>query len=137
MHWLTFRVQYAPGFRFNLTDLLFILLVAALSGWLYLRVPTSSLYGIPLYLLLSFFLYCNVFRIGNLLEALWYLPFAGMAVYTLSRGDFPQFWWWVLWVLEPWKWVLIAYRIWRGPYQGAGYRQVAAWRGQRLDPPAP
>ena len=125
MPWRTFEIQRAPGFRFNLTDLIFLVFLGALGGALFYIAPDSSLGWIPLYLGASFFLFCNVFRIGNHLEPFWYVPFtlcAGAAIYTFRLE---WFWWAVLGLLEPLKWGLIGYRIWRGPYVGAGYRLLA------------
>ena len=133
MTWLTFRIQHEPGFRFILLDAVYILAALGLSAWVYSRFPGSSLFAIPLYIVFTFFLFCNVFRIGNLLEALWYVPFAGMAAYTLLQKDYELFWWLVLLVLEPWKGLLAAHQIVRGPYIGAGHAQAAAWRAERAN----
>jgi len=65
MTWLTFRIQRTPGFRFNLIDLILIAVVIALTvGWR-AAYPVQHLYLLPLYVGASFFLFCNVFRIGN------------------------------------------------------------------------
>ncbi len=123
MKWLTFEVQKSPGFRFNLIDLLLILALFALSIGLHVLLPGISLFWAPLYLGLSFFLFCNVFRIGNRLEPWWYIPFFAVSMYALSVGDLVLFWWCVLLVLEPLKWGLIVFHILRRPYHGAFCRQ--------------
>jgi hypothetical protein len=114
----TSEVRKGPGFRFDLIDAGLILLLVGVSIGIYGLLPDGSASLIPLYLGLSFFLFCNVFRIGNRLEAIWYVPFAVIAAGSILCGNLTLFWILVASVLEPLKWVLIAYRIWRGPYRG-------------------
>jgi hypothetical protein len=117
MKWRTFEIQREPGFRFNLIDLVLILaLVAASAGW-YALFDSDYLYLLPLYVGGSFFLFCNVFRIGNRMEVPWYLAFVALTAYGMRQPEFP--WLFVLGVCETIKWGLIAWRIWRGSYVGA------------------
>jgi hypothetical protein len=122
--WRTFEVQREPGFRLNLTDLAFIALLLSISSALYLIEMTLPLVALVIYLGLSFFLFCNVFRIGNHLEPWWYLPFAMLAGWGVGWQQLESMWWIILTVLEPWKWLLIGYRIRSGHYVGAGYRRL-------------
>ena len=123
MKWRTFEVQRRePGFRLNLTDLIFIALLLSVSSALYLIGMPLGLVALVLYLGLSFFFFCNVFRIGNKLEAWWYLPFVLVASWGVGWQQLEPMWWIILCVLEPWKWLLIAYCIRSGRYVGAGYR---------------
>ena len=123
MKWLTFEIQREPGFRLNLTDLLLVSALSAASGFWYSVFPADRLYLLPLYVGGSFFLFCNVFRIGNRLEVPWYLTFVAITVYGFAQPEFP--WLLLLTVCEALKWALIGYRIRRGPYVGALYRQLA------------
>jgi len=116
--WLTFKIQRGPGFRFNLIDASLLAALGAISLALKVCLEDSTAFWIPLYVGLTFFLFCNVFRIGNRLEPFWYLPFTLAAGYSIFTGDLPVLWLLVLYVLEPLKWALIAYRIIRGPYRG-------------------
>lgn len=118
MKWLTFKVQHRAGFRFNLSDFIFLIILCSLSGLLYYNFLEYSLYLIPLYLVFSFFLFCNVFRIGNRLEAFWYIPFTILALYCLFNADLDLFWKGVLFLLEPIKWGLIVYAITKDHYRG-------------------
>ncbi len=134
MRWITFKLQRSPGFRFNLYDAGYIVMIAGIALLTERWTSGTTLWAVPLHVGFTFFLFCNVFRIGNLLEALWYLPFAAVAITTLStlsNLDLYRFWMIVLLVLEPWKWILIAYRIWRGPYVGAGYALADRWRNRQ------
>ena len=130
MKWLTFEVQREPGFRFNLIDLALILALAAASAGWYSLFDYNYLYLLPLYVGASFFLFCNVFRIGNGLEAPWYLVFVVLAGYGLRQEEFP--WLLVLGPCETVKWGLIAWRIRRGAYVGAFRAQLG-----RLARPVP
>ena len=120
MNWRTFEVKKAPGFRLNLTDIGFFLLLSVLSGVCRVFLPDSSLFLMPIYLAISFFLFCNIFRIGNRLEAFWYVPFTLVAIYSVYEMNMSFFWWVVLLILEPLKWFLICYQIKKGPYVGVG-----------------
>ena len=120
---LTFKVKKAPGFRFNLTDLGLILILLATAVGLYWYLPDCSLFAIPLYVGLSFFLFCNVFRIGNRLEPFWYIPFFLLAAYGTYTLNMRLFWLLMLCLMEPLKWILIVYRIKKGPYWGVLYEK--------------
>ena len=124
MKWQIFSLQKEPGFRFNVIDLLFILCLLALTTTLYLiEVPTALLSLIP-YLGLSFFMFCNLFRIGNYLERFWYIPFTVIAVWGITTSELDMMWWIILLTLEPFKWILIVYRIFSGNYVGIGHRHL-------------
>lgn len=122
MRWLTFEIQRGPGFRLNLTDLILISSLVIASIIWHGVFPAQHLYLLPLYVGGSFFLFCNVFRIGNRLEAPWYLTFVAITLYGFSRPEFP--WLPLLIACEALKWALIGYRIRRGPYVGVLYRQL-------------
>ncbi|HUW98455.1 MAG TPA: hypothetical protein VMV40_06385 [Acidiferrobacter sp.] len=117
MKWLTFKTQHEPGFRFNLGDLLLIVTLITMSVAWYQLFPYEGLFLLPLYVGGSFFLFCNVFRIGNRMEMPWYIVFVAIIAYGFRQPTFP--WWLLLGVCEAMKWALIAYRIRRGPYVGA------------------
>lgn len=122
MKWRTFEIQREPGFRFNLIDLLLILFLCAVSIAGGLLFPVQYLYLLPLYVGGSFFLFCNVFRIGNRLEPWWYVCFLVLVIEGMTHEEFP--WARVLIVCEVVKLVLITYQIRRGAYVGAFYRQL-------------
>jgi hypothetical protein len=128
MKWRTFEVQREPGFRLNLVDLILIgFLVAASLAWRSVY-PDQHLWLLPLYVGLSFFLFCNVFRIGNRAEPPWYLTFVAIAVWGLTREQFP--WAVLLVVCESLKVALILWRIVRGPYVGAFHRTLGRFSGR-------
>jgi fatty acid desaturase len=123
MKWLTFNIRQDPGFRFNLTDLTFILMLGAVALALGLAMPELSLYGIPLYVGFTFFLFCNVFRIGNRAEAWWYIPFGLVAIACVHTMRLEEFWWAVLIFFEPLKIGLIVQAVMHESYHGVFYRK--------------
>lgn len=128
MKWLTFEIQRSPGFRFNLIDLGLMTGLLTIAWGLNRMLPNLGVFWIPLYLGSSFFLFCNVFRIGNRLEPFWYLPFFLMAVYCLNLQNLERFWLLVIWVLEPIKWGLILYNFRSPSYHGIGHRWINSER---------
>ena len=124
MKWLTFEIQRSAGFRFNLIDLGLIAFLLAIAWGLHGALPNLNIYWVPLYLGSSFFLFCNVFRIGNRLEPFWYLPFFLVSVYCLNLQDLERFWLLVAWLLEPIKWALILLNFRRPGYHGICHQWV-------------
>jgi len=87
MRWRTFEIQREPGFRLNLIDLfLIVALVAASVAWS-IVFPYQYLFLLPIYVGGSFFLFCNVFRIGNRMEMPWYVTFVVITVYGFSQSE--------------------------------------------------
>ena len=110
------RFKPAPVSRFNLTDLAFIGILAGLSLLIFKLYPYDYYYWLPAYIGGTFFLFCNVFRIGNKLEPYWYITFV---VITLALNRRPELYWPVmLGVCEPLKLGLIVYRIRQSNYVG-------------------
>lgn len=124
---ITFRIQREPGFRFNLIDAGLLFIMAAMSYLLHTVAGEGGLFLMPLYVGLSFFLFCNVFRIGNRLEPYWYIPFA-IALVLLHHQP-KVLWWVILLVLEPLKVALILYCIRRGGYHGAWASKMSTGSG--------
>ena len=111
-----FRAADDPGFRLSLLDLLVLTGLCVLSAWMRRVVPEHGLWLLPIYIGGSFFLFCNVFRVGNRTEAFWYVPFVMCVAVGLRFPD--RLWWIVLSVCEPVRVAVIVYRIVRGPYTG-------------------
>jgi len=122
MKWLTFKVQKEPGFRLNLTDLIILSVLAAISYIIYSITAANYLFLLPLYIGLTFFLFCNVFRIGNRLEPFWYVPFTIIVIYGFFHME--ALWPVILCVCEPLRIFLILFRITRGSYRGIFYKEI-------------
>jgi hypothetical protein len=125
MKWLTFKKQIEPGFRFNLIDLIFLVFLIVLSYLIFTITQEKGFYLLPLYIGLTFFLFCNVFRIGNSLEPFWYIPF----LITFWAGFYTRdnFWPLILLICEPLKAGLIIFRIKKGNYIGFFYKQLGSY----------
>ena len=120
MRWHPYKVRRDPGFRLNLIDIT-VLCGMCLLSWLGREAFADHyLYLLPVYVGISFFSFCNVFRIGNRLEPVWYVPFLALTLYGLTKPEI--FWLLVLGVCEPLRIGLVVYRISKGNYVGAFYR---------------
>jgi hypothetical protein len=111
-----FKVKKAPGFRLSLADILFLVLLGTLSFLAREYFSAYSLYLVPAYLGASFFLFCNVFRIGDGLELIWYGSFLCLSLVLLWRPEY--YWLLVLGICEPLKLGLIIHRVGSGDYVG-------------------
>lgn len=60
-----------PGFRLNLGDIFFIVFMSLVTFVSYILGLPETISFLPLFVTLSFFLFCNVFRIGTTLEIVW------------------------------------------------------------------
>lgn len=118
-------VRREPGFRFNLRDLIFLVFLAGLCYLIWTANMPGPLWPLPAYLGLSFFLFCNVFRIGDALEAVWYVPFTVVAVMGILWPGL--LWPMVFLFMEPLKIILIIHRIRKGPYVGVWHKRLARY----------
>ncbi len=125
MKWFTFEIQRKAGFRFNLIDLILIIAILLLCWFIYQTVPGSTLFLVPIYVGYSFFLFCNVFRIGNRAEIVWYVPFILVAGWSIAQGNLVALWIAVLVFFEPLKIVLVIHCIRQGHYHGAFYQRLS------------
>lgn len=80
-----FKVQKEKGFRINLVDILFILLLILSSFYIYHEVNGMGYYFLlPLYIGFTFFLFCNLFRLRTKDEMLWTLFFLISTLTTMQ-----------------------------------------------------
>lgn len=103
-------------------DIMVLVSVCLLSRFAREAFSDHYLYLIPIYVGISFFLFCNIFRIGNKLEIVWYIPFVLLTLHGMTDTD--NYWLIVLAVCEPIRFALIACRLRKGKYVGAFYRQA-------------
>lgn len=121
---LTFEIEQKPGLRLNLTDIIFILLILLLCSEMYHAHFALNLLLIPVSLGVSFFLFCNVFRIGNHLERFWYIPFTVISGWGIASQQIDTMWLIIAVLLEPLKWLLITIKIRGGHYNGLGHSLI-------------
>ena len=76
---------FQPGFRLGALDVV-VLLVGAVAAGLAFKVQSAPA-AIPSYVILTFFLYCNVFRIRRSSELIWAGAFTLLASVRLYLGQ--------------------------------------------------
>jgi len=83
MKLLIFKRQKEAGFRINVVDIVFILLLCLFSWYIYSLVQSYAfLYLLPLYVGFTFFLFCNVFRVSSKIEIIWTTYFVTISLIT-------------------------------------------------------
>lgn len=91
MKFQIFKVQKEAGFRINLVDILFIMLLISASMFIYKEIGSlDNIYLLPLYIGFTFFLFCNVFRLTTKYELIWTLVFS--VVTAISFHYFSDNW---------------------------------------------
>jgi len=114
------RRKFRPGFRIHAFDIVFLLLGA---GACYFGLSLQSLPAmIPAYVIFTFFLYCNVFRIRRTLELIWTGAFTLSA---LSSFYFEQPSWPVLYAAGfALSIILIAIEMRQPSYHGIFWKSI-------------
>ncbi len=64
--------------------LIYMIIIGAALG-LNKLMPGTFYFLVPLYIGITFYLFCNVFRVGNAPEALWYTVFIAVTLATMLR----------------------------------------------------
>lgn len=121
-----FGIERAPGFRLNLTDLLVIAACVAASWWIRTDGSGFPLWWVPAYTAASFFLFCNVLRVGTLLELPWVAALALGCGLCLGADWHPAT---VLLLGEPVRLLVAWWSVRIGWYRGVGWRAVARRMG--------
>jgi len=109
------------GFRFSARDALVLAAGALLTLWLW-RIPGGAGF-FPLFTVLHFFLFCNIFRIRRQMELMWTGWFVLMAfVGSITTGSF-----WIAYTAAlPVTADVIAVGLTRPWYHGVWARQINA-----------
>jgi len=115
-----FKVQKEKGFRINVVDIVFILLLIGFSVFIYTYLGDLGYYFLlPLYVGFSFFLFCNVFRLRTKDEMIWtflFLMIVGITFYLFPNN-------WVIYTISSSfviQTVLIVLDIGSEGYRGVG-----------------
>ena len=86
-----FDVQKEKGFRINVLDMIFIVLLIGSSVAIYAYIGTLGYYFLlPLYVGFTFFLFCNVFRLRTRDEMIW--TFLFLTIVSITFEYFPDSW---------------------------------------------
>ncbi len=110
-----FEQRREPGFRCNIADLAMLSASLVASAWLHGQ-SFGPVAWLPAYVTATFFVFCNVTRIGRLQEGSWAVV-AVAACGTALAFDLP-FWPWVLSVSLPATVVVVAWARATGRYRG-------------------
>jgi hypothetical protein len=77
-------MEFKPGFRLSLTDIIILIIGGAVSAYFAVVEVTVSL--IVVFVLGHFFLFCNVFRISRPPELIWAAFFICLSILTSTIG---------------------------------------------------
>ena len=129
MRFPLFKAQKEPGFRLSLGD---VFLGAALGGlsWVLSSVPDlAPIWPLPVHVFLTYFCFCNVFRIGLKQEVCWMAVAVAAFAACLASGidPYPS-------VIPPTVAMMVVSITWsalRGRYNGVFHRRVACLRAKR------
>lgn len=80
--------QFSPGFRCSVFDVVVIVVGAIGSVWAWQNVAWWAGVGVA-YIVLHFFLFCNVFRIRRIPELIWAAVFSALAASSIQTS-FPD-----------------------------------------------
>ena len=127
---------FEPGFRLSLVDVLVLVGGAAFVVWAH--GWNRRLAWAAAFVLLHFFLFCNVVRMSRPLELLWAAAFAGLVV----AYDRQLLTWPLLFGIAAALTVVLSIVEMRMPsYHGLGWRRInpqleSRWRAQHREPAA-
>lgn len=126
MRWRDLR-RGQPGFRLDLCDLAILAAALGLCVALAMLVPDFPLWWFPGYVALSFLVFCNVLRVGTVLELPWAAAAVLSAFWTLSEGRGDP--WTILIVSEPFRALAIVWSARIGWYRGILWHEVLSVSG--------
>ena len=89
---LTFDTQLDQGFCLNLTDLILLATLTIISLVIYTYATERYIFLLPLYVSVTFFLFCNIFSLGNRLDPFWYVPFTITVIYGFILWKISGLW---------------------------------------------
>ena len=114
------RKKFQPGFRLSATDVV-VLIVGALASAYVFTIDKWSGAAIA-YVVLHFFLFCNVLRMSRSLELIWAAVFAALAIATISLNAIT---WPIVLTVSAVMTLVVAMIETRQPsYHGVGWRKI-------------
>jgi hypothetical protein len=119
-----FEQRKEPGFRLNVADLALVAFCLGVSGYLWNVSDGLPVALVPAHVVATFFLFCNVFRIGRRQEFTWIAAY-GATIFATVWMDLP-FWWTVLPISTACTAAAVAWGWASGSYRGIGARVVAS-----------
>jgi hypothetical protein len=111
--------QFRPGFRLSALDIVVLIVSGVASGFL---LTFDRWLGVAVaFVMLHFFLFCNVLRMSRSLELVWSAIFAGLAVATILLNPA---WWPMVFAVSLVVTVITAIIETRRPsYHGVGWKK--------------
>jgi hypothetical protein len=125
-----FRMRHAPGARLNAQDVAVVGAAAAVSAALRAGLPGFGLWWLPAYGGFGLLVFCNLMRIGTVLEVPWVAAVAASALACFA-WDLPPIV--VPLAAEPFRLLMGWWAARIGWWRGAGWRHLAARYGHDED----
>lgn len=112
--------KFQPGFRLSVLDGVILVVGGVASAY---AMTVDQWFGIAIvFVVLHFFLFCNVLRLSRPLELVWAGVLAGLAAATILRGLLP---WPAVFAIASVVTVTVAIIEMRRPsYHGVGWRKL-------------
>jgi hypothetical protein len=112
--------KFQPGFRLSALDVVVLVIGGIASGY---AMTVDRWFGIAIaFVVLHFFLFCNVLRMSRPLELIWAGIFAALAVATISQNLLS---WPVVFAVSSVVTVIVAFIEMRRPsYHGVGWQKL-------------
>jgi len=111
---------FLPGFRISVLDVVVLVIGILSSIWI---AEFEVLFGFAIaFIILHFFLFCNVFRMARLLELVWAGFFVALAAVTILTSVLT--WYVTISVSLAITCILVAIQIRKPSYHGIFWRQL-------------
>ena len=112
--------KFQPGFRMSAIDVIVLVVGGIASAY---SMTIDRWFGIAIaFVVLHFFLFCNVLRMSRPLELIWAAIFAGLAVATISQNLLS---WPVVFAVSLVLTAIVAFVKMRRPsYHGVGWQKL-------------
>ncbi|CAK0768307.1 conserved membrane hypothetical protein [Gammaproteobacteria bacterium] len=111
---------FLPGFRISVLDVVVLVIGLSFSVWI---AVFEVWFGVVIaFIILHFFLFCNVFRMARLLELVWAGFFVALAAVTILTSILT--WYVTLSMTLAITCILVAIQIRKPSYHGIFWKQV-------------
>lgn len=112
--------SFNPGFRFSAGDFVMLLAAVGFAWWIHDRGPW--LVHVVAFVVLNFFLFCNVFRVARPAELAWSVVFVVLAGVRLRTGALT--WSTIYLISSVLAAIIIAMEMRKPSYHGLGWSRI-------------
>ena len=114
------QIRFQPGFRLSVVDVVVLIVGAIASAFIF---TIDRWLGIAIaFVVIHFFLFCNVLRMSRPLELTWAAVFAALAIAMISLNALT---WPIVFAISAMLTVVVAVIESRRPsYHGVGWRKI-------------